>query len=544
MAYLLHIAVALGLIALAQVLDLRVGLPLWGAVALLALPHGLAWSMRRAAFAGRFRALQRLALLFEAAPLLGHAAVHLLFGFGALLGGTGAGVLDGWPGLELLSGLVPFVVLQVLAIDARTRILEPTQNAGQAAFQLRMLLASLVPVTAIFVLVGALGAQRSLRVHLEEVSLLALGAGGVLLVGFALLLPLILRVTWRLRPLPPGPARAAVEPLAASLGIEPRSLYVWDTAGTVANAAVIGFSPRWRQVLFSDVLLAQLGERELRAVLAHEAGHAIARHAIVFGALTLGFFLVSDALLAWIGPRGATGQGLALLVVLGLWYAAFGYLSRRFELQADLIALRATGDPPALCSALEKLVGLHARARRSWRHFSVAERVLFTRAAARDPGVGARLERRLARLRRLGWGLFTLGLVAQVWQGADRWPREQVHVDLRLGRYERAADRLQRLEAPPALVQLVHVGLESAPTGAIADLLGAALAALEAGEGAQARALVELAAWRDAPRLQAVYAALDNMPPELEAATDEGRAALRTALRLALEAAGAARRPA
>ena len=48
------------------------------------------------------------------------------------------------------------------------------------------------------------------------------------------------------------------------------------------------------------------------------------------------------------------------LVVLGsvifLWYLAFGYLSRRFELEADLESLRVVGSSAPLISALELVI--------------------------------------------------------------------------------------------------------------------------------------------------------------------------------------------
>ena len=62
----------------------------------------------------------------------------------------------------------------------------------------------------------------------------------------------------------------------------------------MANAAIVGFLPGHRTVLFSDSLLAGLPPRELAAVFAHEIGHARRHHVLVFGAWTLVFFLAGD----------------------------------------------------------------------------------------------------------------------------------------------------------------------------------------------------------------------------------------------------------
>ncbi len=528
MGYLVHIAVAVGLVALAESLPSRGNLPAWGAAVLLLVPHALAWTARRAALRGRFQAAGRWAVLFELSPLVGHAAAHLLFGLGALLV-TWPAVID-WPGLGLLTGLVPYVLLQALAIDARGRLLESGARRGWTAFQVRMLAAALLPIALLVLLLGLVSESRFLRVQLEEVSLMALASGVVLLVLFALGLPALLRVAWRLEALPHGPHRAALEPLAQRLGLHPRRIHLWNTAGTVANAAILGFTARSRRVLFSDQLLEELSPREARAVLAHEAGHAVRRHALHFAALTLGFFLLGDFLWNQFGTTGGSAQGLTLCAGIGLWYFGFGFLSRRFELEADLFALRATQDPEALCAALERLVGLHARARTGWRHFSVAQRVLFLRAAARCSDVGARLERVLRRWRVGAWTLLLLGVGGQLWLGYERLPIERVHVALRLGDYARALEGAKAEGAPEGLLRLARAGVETAPDGDPAQLLGAARTALEEGDMERVRLFVELALWQDVPGMQRAAALLDGQDPSDPIGESSSRRALSAAL--------------
>jgi hypothetical protein len=198
-------------------------------------------------------------------------------------------------------------------------------------------------------------------------------------------------------------------------------------------------------VLFSDSLLAQLGPRELAAVFGHEIGHARRHHVLVFAAWTVAFFLAADlgatALDVELGASWPVSLGFVALL-FGLWILGFGYLSRRFELDADLVSFEITGDGDALVRALEDVGGAHTRNRPSWRHFSTAQRVIFLRAFLRDPEVGRRLRAALRRWTRLGVAAAAVTLVAEVVVLSGRWSEDLVAVDLRLGRYGSALARL------------------------------------------------------------------------------------------------------
>ena len=101
-------------------------------------------------------------------------------------------------------------------------------------------------------------------------------------------------------------------------------------------------------------------------------------------------------------------------------------------------------------------LGVHARRRTTWRHFSTAERVLFLRAAARDPGVGRRLRRSLRRWIVLGGAALALGLALLGHSLVGSLAADRVMVDLRLGRYAEAARRVAAGAAvSPAVAALV-----------------------------------------------------------------------------------------
>ncbi len=162
--------------------------------------------------------------------------------------------------------------------------------------------------------------------------------------------PLLLRYIWLTRPLPPGPLRDRLELFCRRMGLKIRDLLLWDTHSAVANAAVMGLFGRIRYVLLSDAVIENMPDDQIEAVFGHEAGH-IKHHHIIFlvlfvvGAGSLVIVLGelgAQALMRWLVPEtiwtkyeeGIVGGWIILLIVL--WAMAFGWVSRRFERQADL----------------------------------------------------------------------------------------------------------------------------------------------------------------------------------------------------------------
>jgi STE24 endopeptidase len=138
-----------------------------------------------------------------------------------------------------------------------------------------------------------------------------------------------------------------------------------------SNAYFTGIGRVKRIVLF-DTLLEQMDNREVLAILAHEAGHWKKGHLLKTLVLTeagslVGMF-VAFHLLQWHGLPMLLGyeEGISFagkLVILGFiaslasfFLAPFSsWLSRRHERQADSFAVELTGTPDALASALIKL---------------------------------------------------------------------------------------------------------------------------------------------------------------------------------------------
>jgi Zn-dependent protease with chaperone function len=511
--------------------------------ALCPLPHLAALLARRELLAGRFASGGALARLQGHLPLVLHAFAVLGFGWHRTVqDALGAHAAVDWPGPALLVSLAPHLAFSVLAIDARARWLEasranPSALAAARSFRLRMLAAAVVPLALYLLAMGAIGAIPRLRAEVQWVQLSASIAALCLLGGFALVLPWLLAATWDTAPLEPGPARRVAESVALRAGFRSRELRVWRTGGRVANAAVIGFLDWHRRVLFSDGLLAQLGPRELAAVCAHEYGHALRRHVPRFAVAAAGFVLAADLLVGLASELDALATGAtvaigAALVLAGV--ASMGYLSRRFELDADLASLEILGDVEALVAALEIAGGpTHARERSGWRHFSTAQRALFLRAAARHPHVGARLRASLARFSRAGLALLAMGIAGEAWVQARGWREQRVIVDLALGDYTAARERAAVDEELPEDTALLVA--RSADLAGDADRVqpaaieGAARAAFERGELGAAYELLVLGGLRGRSDMLAASQALDL------AAAGDGEEARELARRRAAE---------
>ncbi len=532
MSYLFEILFALATLALPELGWTSAGVYPWAVAALLVVPYGLGWCTRRVLLAGRFRlgALLERALAYS--PVVLQALAISELGWLEFLVRRGAAVstLDGWLGLELCFALAPYFLYQLAAIDARARslVFPPDTPGKQRSFQARLFLSALLPFLAYLGGSSLLARSPTWQVRIEEVGLLG-GLLAVLLVALLLRgMPFFLRYAWDTAPIERGWARTTLEQVARSAGFRYRELLVWRTGQQMSNAAIVGFTERSRLVFFSDLLLQQLGPRELAAVFAHEMGHARRAHAAVFGAFALGFFLLARQLLLHLEIEDPVWEGVLLFASIGLWYLSFGYLSRRFELEADLESLRVVGECGPLIHALELVTGAHAHKRTSWRHFSTQDRVAFLRAAERDPVVGVRLRLKLARWRKLGFTLFAVAALFQVRDLARSWDEDWLVADLRLGRFEEAARRADSPRVEAGIAELARRA-GAAPKGSrdAKALCKNALMAWIRGDRSAAREWLELAQLRGGRNLEPLIEALQDDGRGIEGLPETWREALR-----------------
>ena len=142
--------------------------------------------------------------------------------------------------------------------------------------------------------------------------------------------------------------------MASEAGIEVEDVLIADASRrtTKVNAYFTGMGRTKRIVIF-DNLLDEFSNEETLAVIAHEMGHWKHSHipkGVILGAVGvfLGFFLLQMLL-----NEMGTGASIRSLILAMLFFSLFSFVSlpfrnafsRFFERQADVEAIRLTGEP-------------------------------------------------------------------------------------------------------------------------------------------------------------------------------------------------------
>jgi len=191
-----------------------------------------------------------------------------------------------------------------------------------------------------------------------------------------------------------------------------RTLLTWPIfEGRMLTAGIMGIVPRYRYILVTDSLLETLSLDELKAVLAHEIGHAKYRHLLFYILFFVGFMVLSFGLsdlfvsLAFLHPHiidlisGNDSRSTSLfylmmsvpmLVTLLIYFRyVMGFFMRNFERQADLYSAVAMGTPMLTIGSLEKIAFFSGKSRDipNWHHFSIRQRVDYLLKAYQEPGL-------------------------------------------------------------------------------------------------------------------------------------------------------------
>jgi STE24 endopeptidase len=179
-------------------------------------------------------------------------------------------------------------------------------------------------------------------------------AGPVLvLLGSALLLAQPLLDAPRLEPLRDEALAAEVNRLAVRTGVGEVDVEVKNASErtTTANAEVYGLGPTKRVVLWDTLLDGRFSDGEVRLVIAHELAH-VGRHHLYKGVAW--FVLLAPLVLLVVArasdltrPEGVPGAVLAVVLVQLALLPVTSAISRRYEAEADWVALEATRDPAA-----------------------------------------------------------------------------------------------------------------------------------------------------------------------------------------------------
>ncbi len=286
---------------------------------------------------------------------------------------------------------------------------------------------------------------------------------GVSVVLVFLIVPEVLRRVLATESLPDTELRRRLWEIADRDRVRCRDVLLWRTHHTVGNAAVMGVVRWFRYVLLSDLLLESLPDEQVLAVFAHEVGHIIHRHMIWYAGfwigLTMAFTAAADSLDLLALHRGLSPSIIdpaIVLMELAAIVIGFGYLSRRFERQADVHAARtmqALAEPmngrsyvgvagaAVFNSALLRVAEVNnipteARGRftgslrhrlafltewvstlaASWLHGTMASRVRYISRISTDANLTRRFDRQMIRLR---IGIAAMLLLCVSWTAYD-----------------------------------------------------------------------------------------------------------------------------
>lgn len=242
------------------------------------------------------------------------------------------------------------------------------------------------------------------------------GSGEIIVLGvfflfIVLVFPPLLMKIWDCRPMAAGYVRDHMASFCQRLNLHYHDIMIWPLfGGQMVTAGVVGFIGRFRYILVTPGLLANLSPVEIDAVLAHEIGHVKRYHMQLYLLVLVGFSIIINPLLElflysalqgdWFYRLAEltrlSGAGLldiflplTLLVLLVVFLRfVFGFFMRNFERQADLHAFTSLGGGGAISAALEKVAWLSGDIRDlpSWHHFGISERVDFLASCDADPG--------------------------------------------------------------------------------------------------------------------------------------------------------------
>jgi Zn-dependent protease with chaperone function len=287
---------------------------------------------------------------------------------------------------------------------------------------LRMNLPILFPWIAVSLLYDLIGlvypSGASALTERLEGSIVFFAAFLLVLMAF---MPKLIQSWWGCRPFEESDKKRLLEGFLREKAFRYRALLRWPLLeGKTLTAGIMGIVSRYRYILVTDSLFESLSLDELKAVLAHEMGHARYRHLILYVVFFVGYAVMSygmfDIFLYLVSgipflsdiitsDPDSAGEiaylviSLPMLAVMVVYFRyVMGFFMRNFERQADLYSASVMGTASPIVSSLEKIAYLGGRSRDlpSWHHFSIRERVDVLRRFLSEPDLLKRHNRFVA----------------------------------------------------------------------------------------------------------------------------------------------------
>lgn len=268
---------------------------------------------------------------------------------------------------------------------------------------------ALVPMFSLLVLVDILSQSPELErfVAVYPVSVYFLTFGLIFL--FMAFIPFLLRFVFGAYPLPPDAFRRELSDLAYKAKFSFADLLVLPTYGSrLGNAFIVGLFGPMRYVFFTDYLLANLKPEEIECVMAHEIGHAKRHHLPTFFFFSVTVIVFSAVFQSYLSEIGSPIHALVFPLFSLAWLGLLGFISRRFETEADLYGAKLYGDAETFSRALLMVAAINRMPTNvgGFRHFSIERRVKTVLEAHRQPLIGEITELMTKTVRRLCFWFF------------------------------------------------------------------------------------------------------------------------------------------
>ena len=254
----------------------------------------------------------------------------------------------------------------------------------------------------------------------------------IFLILLMIVMPGFIQYWWGCRPFAPSERVGELKAFLHEKGFRYRNLLRWPIfEGRMMTAGIMGIVPRYRYILITDSLMEVLSTEELKAVMAHEIGHAKYYHMLFYLLFFLGYMILSfglfDIFFYFLSAQPffikileeAESQAtnifyitisLPFLISMFVYFRyVMGFFMRNFERQADLHSAISMGSPGLTISSLEKIALLSGKSRDipCWHHFSIKERVDYLWRTLSYP----RLMRRHNRFVAFCFGIYLISVI-------------------------------------------------------------------------------------------------------------------------------------
>jgi len=150
----------------------------------------------------------------------------------------------------------------------------------------------------------------------------------------------------------PDHLNALVMEVSQKMGIPVRR--IWILSSYVGNAVAY---PQFRELIFTDKLLAILSDNEIKAVCAHELAHLTESGIVLMIRGTMLFMFYPLIFFRPLASLGDMGSDIFTFLLLGILLLSFvgTRVARRMEKRADKIAVENQADQAVYARALERL---------------------------------------------------------------------------------------------------------------------------------------------------------------------------------------------